>query len=75
MNNREKNQMKQHKTTKVELLIEVLRDGTWHLGDELAMKVGHRFDDAVQKARRLGYDIETDWAGIGKTHKYRLPIV
>lgn len=64
--------MKKRKSTKVELLIEVLRDGTWHVGDELAVKVGHRFGDAVKKARTLGYTIETDWAGIGQKHKYRL---
>lgn len=64
--------MKKLKKTKVELLIEVLRDGAWHLGNELAVKVGYRFGDAVKKARKLGYKIETDWAGIGQQHKYRL---
>jgi len=58
--------------TKVELLIEVLRDGAWHYGDELAVEVGHRFGDAVSKARRQGYKIDKVWAGIGQKHKYRL---
>lgn len=64
--------MRKRKKTKVELLIEVLWDGAWHLGDELAQKVGYRFGDAVKKARRLGYVIETDKVGIGQQHKYRL---
>lgn len=64
--------MRKRKKTKVELLIEVLRDGAWHLGDELAVKVGYRFGDAVKKARILGYEIQTDWAGVGQKHKYRL---
>ncbi|MBF2005707.1 MAG: hypothetical protein IGS49_09630 [Chlorogloeopsis fritschii C42_A2020_084] len=67
--------MKKRKKTKVELLIEVLQDGAWHLGDELAIKVGDRFGDAVKKARTLGYKIETDWVGVGQQHKYRLLIV
>ncbi|MBW4616473.1 MAG: hypothetical protein KME21_25030 [Desmonostoc vinosum HA7617-LM4] len=64
--------MKKRKKTKVELLIEVLRDGAWHLGDELAVKVGYPFADALKKARTLGYEIETAWAGVGQKHKYRL---
>ena len=64
--------MNKRKKTKVELLLEVLRDGAWHLGDELAVKVGHRFGDAVKKSRRLGYNIQTEWAGVGQKHKYRL---
>jgi hypothetical protein len=64
--------MLKRKKTKVELLIEVLRDGAWHLGDELAVKVGYSFGDAVKKARTLGYKIETAWAGVGQKRKYRL---
>jgi hypothetical protein len=64
--------MTKRKKTKVEILIAALRDGTWHLGDELAVIVGHRFGDAIKKARTLGYDIETEWAGIGQKHRYRL---
>lgn len=64
--------MQNRRKTKVELLLGVLRDGSWHLSDELAVKVGHRFGDAVKKARILGYKIETDWAGVGQKHKYRL---
>ncbi len=67
--------MKKRKKIKVELLIEVLRDGAWHLGDELAVKVGYPFGDAVKKARTLGYKIETDSAGVGQQHKYRLLII
>ncbi len=47
----EDKKMQKRKKTKVKLLIEVLRDGAWHLGDELAVTVGHRFGDAVKKAR------------------------
>jgi hypothetical protein len=65
--------MQKRKKTKVELLIEILRDGTWHLSDELAFKVGHRFGDAVKKARIMGYNIQTEWAGTGQQQKYRLP--
>lgn len=64
--------MNRRKKTKVEILIDTLRDGAWHLGDDLAVIVGHRFGDAVKKARTLGYEIETDWAGVGQKHKYRL---
>lgn len=46
----EDNKMRNRSKTKVELLLSVLRDGSWHLGDELAVKVGHRFGDAVKKA-------------------------
>ncbi|MBD1212916.1 MAG: hypothetical protein H9534_09265 [Dolichospermum circinale Clear-D4] len=64
--------MNKRKKTKVEILIDALRDGTWHLGDELAVIVGYRFGDAIKKARTLGYQIETEWAGSGQKHKYRL---
>nr|RNJ65625.1 MAG: hypothetical protein EDM05_30230 [Leptolyngbya sp. IPPAS B-1204] len=36
--------MRSLKKTKVDLLLEVLADGDWHWGDELAKKVGRRFD-------------------------------
>jgi hypothetical protein len=64
--------MNKRKKTKVEILIDALRDGTWHLGDELAVIVGYCFGDAIKKARTLGYQIETEWAGSGQKHKYRL---
>lgn len=50
--------MKTLKKTKVDLLLEVLQDKQWHLNDELAAKVSFSYNDAVLKARRLGYDIE-----------------
>ncbi|MBG1269362.1 hypothetical protein [Nostoc sp. WHI] len=65
--------MRNRKKTKVKLLLEVLSDGQWHLGDELATKVGHRFGDAVDKARdKQNQPIETDRVGVGQKHKYRL---
>lgn len=64
--------MQKRKKTKVQLLVEILRDETWHTGDELAAKVGIRFGDAVQKARTQGYEIQTEWVGVGQQHKYRL---
>jgi hypothetical protein len=67
--------MKKPKKTMVECLIDKLRDGEWHLGDDLAVDVGHRFGDAVNKARKLGYKIETEWAGNGQKHKYRLLVL
>lgn len=64
--------MRKPKKTKVQLLLELLRDGTWHLNDELAFIVGYRFGDAVKKARRKGYNIKTERTGVGQQHKYRL---
>ncbi|NER99770.1 MAG: hypothetical protein F6J86_39185 [Symploca sp. SIO1B1] len=67
--------MQRRKKTKVELLIEVLADGKWHWGDELALpeNVGWRFGDAVKKARDKGYSIKTDRVGL--KHRYCLPKV
>ena len=63
--------MRKRKKTKVELLLEVLADGNWHWGEELAIKVGYRFGDPIYKARhRLNCQIEK--ARIGLKHKYRL---
>lgn len=59
------------KITKVDKLIEVLRDGHWHSGDELAAKVGFRFGDTIFKARNKGYSIERRQVG-GSQHEYRL---
>jgi hypothetical protein len=64
--------MVKRKQTKVELLLEVLWDEAWHLGDELAQRVGWRFADAVHKARKKGYMIETELLGVGQARKYRL---
>lgn len=66
--------MGNRKKTKAELLIEVLSDGQWHWGDELAQadKVGWRFGDAVDKARgKKGFPIIRERVGL--KHKYRLP--
>lgn len=52
--------MPKWKKTKVDLLLDVLNDFSWHSTDELANKVGRRFGDAVYKARNIGYRIETD---------------
>lgn len=64
--------MRSLKRTKLDLLLEVLADGEWHLGNELAQKVGWRFADAVHKARKQGYMIETELLGVGQSRKYRL---
>ncbi|HAG85271.1 MAG TPA: hypothetical protein DCL61_30035 [Cyanobacteria bacterium UBA12227] len=47
------------KSTNLERLIAVLKDGRWHSSDELASKVSFRFGDTVFKARKKGYSIET----------------
>jgi hypothetical protein len=62
--------MQQTKVTKVDLLMDVLNDGEWHWGDELAVKVGWRFGATIKEARDKGYAIET--ARIGRKHRYRL---
>lgn len=64
--------MVKRKRTKIEVLLDVLWDGAQHLGDELAQRVGWRFADAVHKARKQGYAIETELLGVGQTRKYRL---
>jgi hypothetical protein len=46
------------KLTNLERLISVLKDGKWHLGDELAAKVSWRFGHTVFEARNKGYLIE-----------------
>lgn len=67
--------MHKHKKTKVKLLVEVLSDHNWHLSDELAYKVGFRFGDAIYKARKQGYFIETDQVKVNGQGKYRLNTV
>lgn len=62
--------MQKRKKTKVQLLIELLRDGAWHWNDELDVKVGWRFGDTVFKARKKGYPIKTERVGL--KHRYRL---
>jgi biotin operon repressor len=46
------------KQTNLERLIQLLRDGQWHSGDELAFHVSWRFGHTVLVARRRGYQIE-----------------
>ncbi|MBN4002815.1 hypothetical protein [Nostoc sp. LPT] len=62
--------MRNLKRTKVDLLLEVLSDGEWHWGDELAVKVGWRFGDPVDKARERGYPIIRERLGL--KHRYRM---
>jgi hypothetical protein len=68
----EDTKMQKLKKTKVELLMEVLADGEWHWGDELALpeKVGWRFGDAKYKAKKRGYSIKRERVGL--KHRYRL---
>ncbi|WP_019503798.1 hypothetical protein [Pleurocapsa sp. PCC 7319] len=63
--------MKKRKKTKVELLLEVLADGKWHWGEELAIKVGYRFGDAVYKARH-DLNLEIKRVRIGLQNQYYL---
>jgi biotin operon repressor len=58
------------KKTKLELLIEALSDGNWHWGDELAIKVSHRFGATIKDARGKGYRLQTDRVGL--RHRYRI---
>ncbi|NDJ19038.1 hypothetical protein [Myxacorys almedinensis] len=58
------------KKTKLELLRELLSDATWHWGDELAVKVGHRFGATIKLARDKGYLIETNRVGL--KNRYRM---
>lgn len=46
------------KQNNVERLIQLLRDGQWHPGDELAFHVSWRFGHTVHVARKRGYQIE-----------------
>ncbi|MGB3206006.1 MAG: hypothetical protein WBB28_13530 [Crinalium sp.] len=46
------------KTTNLDRLIALLRDGRWHSADELANKVSWRFGHTVFEARKKGYFIE-----------------
>ncbi len=62
--------MRNLKRTKVDLLLEVLSDGEWHWGDELAVKVGWRFGDPVDKARERGYPIIRERLRL--KHRYRM---
>lgn len=46
------------KITQVDKLLALLSDNKWHTANELTYTVGHRFGDAIHKARKLGYDID-----------------
>ncbi len=59
------------KKTKLDKLIEVLRDGRWHSADELAAKVTFRFSDTIFKGRQKGYCIEKRQVGRSQ-FEYRL---
>lgn len=59
------------KRTKVDLLLNILRDGQWHSGDELAFKVTHRFGDTIFKARNKGHNVEQRQVGRSQ-FEYRL---
>lgn len=58
------------KTTKVDLLLDVLSDRQWHWNDELASKVSWRFGATIKEARDKGHQIETDRDG--RKWRYRL---
>ncbi|MBW4554442.1 MAG: hypothetical protein KME59_00600 [Trichormus sp. ATA11-4-KO1] len=47
------------KSTNLEKLIVLLKDGKWHSSDELAAKVSFRFGHTVFEARKKGYFVET----------------
>lgn len=46
------------KVTNLQRLLEVLKDGQWHSGDELAFKVSWRFGHTVYEARKKGHLID-----------------
>ncbi|BAY41307.1 hypothetical protein NIES2111_57030 (plasmid) [Nostoc sp. NIES-2111] len=46
------------KSTNLEKLLAILKDGKWHSSDELAAKVSFRFGHTVFEAREKGYVVE-----------------
>jgi hypothetical protein len=58
------------KTTKIDLLLEALKDQNWHWGSELADKVSWRFGATIEVARKKGHQIQTD--RVGQQFQYRL---
>jgi hypothetical protein len=46
------------KSTNLRRLIAILKDGKWHLNNELAANVSFRFGHTVFEARKKGYFIE-----------------
>lgn len=60
------------RTTNLEKLIAILKDGNWHSGDELAANVSFRFGHTVFEARKKGHLVEK--RQIAHNHfEYRLP--
>jgi len=59
------------KQTQLSKLLQILSDGLWHSGEELATEVGWRFGAVVHQARNKGFDIETSMLG-HKQYQYRL---
>ena len=43
----------------IDRVVRILKCGHWIYGYELAKEVGRGFDDVVEQARRLGWDIES----------------
>lgn len=46
------------KLTNLEKLLTILKDGNWHLSDDLAANVSFRFGHTVFEARKKGYLVE-----------------
>ncbi|MFQ4140916.1 hypothetical protein [Chlorogloeopsis sp. ULAP02] len=46
------------KSTNLEKLIAILKDGNWHSSDELAANVSFRFGHTVFEARKKGFLVE-----------------
>jgi hypothetical protein len=46
------------KPTNLQKLLQLLKDGQWHLAEELAWHVSHRFGHTIHDARKKGYDIQ-----------------
>lgn len=65
--------MKTRKSRMINLkkLLLILKDGKWHSGRELAIKVSWRFGHTVYEGRRKGYPIEMRKIGHNQ-FEYRL---
>lgn len=59
------------KKTKVDLLLEVLSDGEWHWGEELAIKISTGYNDSIYKARHR-FNCQIERVRIGLQNQYRL---
>ncbi|NJN61043.1 MAG: hypothetical protein HC795_05475 [Coleofasciculaceae cyanobacterium RL_1_1] len=46
------------KPTNLQKLLQLLKDGQWHLAEELARYVSFRFGHTIHEARKKGYDIQ-----------------